>query len=424
MLAPVGKYAWPVVIALIFSGIYCATASERLGSPSANNHYVHLAHAWLNGRLDLGGPPPGTNDWACFDAETQRPCAANALRRPEPSHRWFVSFPPFPAVVLVPFVAAFGLDLHDRFVWALLAGLAPALLFVVLGALRQRGHSERTLKEDLLLTTIFGVGSVYYFCAVQGSVWFAAHVVASILICIYLYCAIDARHPIGAGLTVGLLFLTRPTAALLGVLFVLQVAHKRQARKLLWFAVPVVLLAGAAALHNVARFGDPTEFGHSFLQVRWRHRIETWGLFSYHYLPRNLAIFLASLPWLLKTAPFVKVSGHGLALWFTTPNLLWTVWPKRMPALGWHLWLALLPVALADLLYQNSGWVQFGYRFALDYLPLLIVLLAIGGRRFGKAFYLAALFAIAVNTFGAITFDRAHQYYDINANHNAIFQPD
>ena len=399
--------------------------------PSPNNHYVHLADAWLNGRLDLSGLPPGHNDWACFDSLDQEPCPVNIRRLPENlRYKWFVSFPPFPAVILSPFVAAFGTDLPDRLVWALFAGLAPALLFLLLGALRERGHSERSVREDLLLTTIFGVGSVFFFVAVQGTVWFAAHVVASALICLYLYAAIGARYPVVAGVAIGLLFLTRPTSVLLGSLFILQAfsVYKTEPalgmKRVLRYAAVAVVFAMIAAWHNYARFGDFTEFGHRFLQIRWRTRIETWGLFSTHYLPRNLTIFFASLPWWLGKAPWIRISGHGLALWFTTPNVLWTLWPKTRNALTAHLWLTLLPVALVDLMYQNSGWVQFGYRFALDYLTLLLVLLAIGNRRFGKLFYAAALFAIIVNTFGAITFDRAPQHYHISTDHSIIFQPD
>ena len=43
-----------------------------------------------------------------------------------------------------------------------------------------------------------------------------------------------------------------------------------------------------------ARFGT-LEFGHEHLTVGWRARIDKWGLISYHYLARNLAIVLASL---------------------------------------------------------------------------------------------------------------------------------
>ena len=176
--------------------------------------------------------------------------------------------------------------------------------------------------------------------------------------------------------------------------------------------------------HNLARFGDPLEFGHRFLQVRWRDRIETWGLFSLHYLPRNLTVFFLSLPWWLGQSPFVRISRHGLALWLTTPNLFWSVWPKRLDRTIVGLWLTVVVTALCTLLYQNTGWIQFGYRFSLDYLPLLFVLIALGGRRFGKAFVACAVFAVVVNTFGAVTFDRHHRFYDTDPTQQHIFQPD
>jgi len=81
-------------------------------------------------------------------------------------------------------------------------------------------------------------------------------------------------------------------------------------------------------------------------------------------------------------------------------------------------------IALLNLCYQNSGWIQFGYRFSLDYMPMLIVLLALGGRRFGPIFALVLAFAIAVNSFGAATFDRSWQFYDNDWTQNRLFQPD
>jgi hypothetical protein len=175
---------------------------------------------------------------------------------------------------------------------------------------------------------------------------------------------------------------------------------------------------------NQARFGDPFEFGHTYLQIRWRRRIETWGLFNYHYVAKNLAVVLTSLPWLSAAPPHLKISRHGLALWLTTPNLLYLLWPARMTPRSWALVAAVVPVALLDLAYQNSGWVQFGYRFSLDYLPLLFVLLALGGRRFGRLFVLLAIVAVIVNAFGAITFDRVHRFYDDDLTQSVVFQPD
>jgi hypothetical protein len=81
-------------------------------------------------------------------------------------------------------------------------------------------------------------------------------------------------------------------------------------------------------------------------------------------------------------------------------------------------------VALLDLCYQNSGWVQFAYRFSLDYAIALFVLLALGGVRFGKLFYALCAWSLLVNTFGALTFDRMERFYDGDPTQQVVFQPD
>jgi hypothetical protein len=57
-------------------------------------------------------------------------------------------------------------------------------------------------------------------------------------------------------------------------------------------------------------------------------------------------------------------------------------------------------------------------------MPFMMVLLALGARRFRVGFYLCMAFAVAVNAFGAATFDRAHRFYDDDRTQNRVFQPD
>jgi hypothetical protein len=436
----------PLLIWAATAAIYVAFTGARREGPTPDNHFVHLAQSLLNGQLGvLGNVPPGTNDWACYDTETQDICPPSAFSRPRDSQHWYVSFPPFPAIVILPAVAIFGPNISDALFWALFAGLGPALLFMLLRRLRESGRSDRNLRDDLLLTVLFAFGTVYFFVAVQGTVWFAAHIVGTSLIILYLYFAWDARHPALAGLMLGLAFMTRPTTAALAIFFAIEamrvtrtdgertselyrslkdVRFKEVVARYLMFAAPILVIGAIAMWMNEARWENPFEFGHRYLMIRWRDRIETWGLFNYHYLSKNLAVFLASLPWFSAHEPHVIISRHGLALWVTTPALLWVLWPKRVDATMVALYVSAGAVALWNLLYQNSGWIQFGYRFALDYLPLLFVLLALGNRRFGGGFIATMIFAIAINTFGAITFDRAHQFYDDDGSQDRLFQPD
>ena len=394
--------------------LLCA-APSTLREHTAWNHFALQAEAWWHGRLDLGGPPPaytGNNDFSHFDG------------------KWFVPFPPFPALLLVPAVglARSAQAVADGRFFLLLAGVAPALLFLALDKLSRFSRSERGEKENLLLTLAFAFGSVYFFSAEQGSVWYAAHVVGAALAALYLLAALEAERPLLAGIALALGFATRTPLLFAAPLFLLELFRARHpdgltalrtprdawsgldrrgfSRDAARFALPIAVVFALTLAHNAARFGDPFEVGYRYLDVVWRSRIEKWGLFGYHYLGRNLGVVTSSLPWLGDSDAPIRISAHGLALWLTTPAYLWLIWPRRTPAPHFALALTAALTALPTLLYQNTGWVQFGYRFSNDYAVFLFALLAVGGRRFGPAFWAVTLFAVALNGFGALTFDR------------------
>jgi len=410
------------VYALVTVACFLTVARDRLHTHTPANHFALLADAWLHGHLDLGGPPPaytGNNDFAFHDG------------------KHFVSFPPFPALLLVPFVKlAGGADkLKDGQVFLWFAGVGPAFLFLALEKLRATGRSSRTLFENGALAVLFALGTVYWFSAVQGTVWFAAHVVGAALACIYVYASIDAAHPLVAGLCLCLGFATRTPLGFAFPFFAYEAwrasrSHDRPLARLaqrgILFAAPAAFVLALLLWHNRARFGDAFEFGHRYLTIVWRGRIEKWGLFSYHYLGRNLAVVLTNLPFSrTQGAPF-QINVHGLALWLTTPLYAWALWPKRTGATFWALAATALAVAAPSLLYQNSGWIQFGYRFSNDFAPFLFVMIALGARRFSPPFWILAAWSIAVNLFGAATFDRteAARFYFVDGSQKILHQPD
>lgn len=381
------------------------------------NHFALLADAWRHGRLDLGGPPPaytGNNDFSHVGG------------------KWYVVFPPFPALLLLPLVALASDPARvadgQFFLW--LAGLAPALLFLGLEKLRRFGRSELGERANVGLTLSFAFGSVYFFSAEQGTVWFAAHVVGAALSAAYLLFALEAERPWLAGLALGLGFATRTPLLFAAPLFVLEAWRTSRAhltRSLLAFATPIAAVALLTFWHNQRRFGDPFEVGYRYLGVAWQHRIEKWGLFGYHYLAKNLGVVLTSLPFSTPGAPTrFQINEHGLALWLTTPLYLWLIWPPRAAVPQRALWLTVLCVALPTLLYQNTGWLQFGYRFSNDYAVFLFALLAVGGYRFGRLFQAAALVGVLINAFGAWTFGRPEYtaYYFQDNTQRIVYQPD
>lgn len=419
----------PLIMFVAGLVVFGAVSWDRLATHSRDNHYVYLADAMLDGRLHIDGKPPHRNDWAEYE------------------DKWYVSFPPLPAILMLPGVAIWGLDFNDRAFSLLFAAAGPALLLLLLQLLAARGRLDRRPWELWLIASLYGAGTVYFFCAVQGSVWYTAHMVGGVMLLAYLIAALDARHPLLAGLFLGLAFACRPPMLLAFPFFLYELLRAaapdrspalgawlkralgalgaaRAARTVLLFGLPVVAVLGALMWLNASRFDDPFEFGHRYLQVIQAPRIVKWGLFHYHYLPRNLAATLASLPWLSVEAPHLKISLHGLAVWFTTPALLWVLWPRERSRGYALLAITATMVALPSLLYQNTGWVQFGQRFSLDYTPLLLLMIALGHRKLGKLFAAAVAFAILVNLFGAVTFDRHQEFYAWGKHKHEIFQPD
>jgi hypothetical protein len=423
------------IYAIVTIVLWATTARERLVQHTPFNHFALLADAWIHGRLDLGGQPPaytGYNDFAVFQG------------------RYYISFPPFPAVLLVPLVKLAGSPerVRDGQLFLALAGVGPSVLFLALEALRRAGRSPRSELANAALALLFAFGTVYWFSAVQGTVWFAAHVVGVALACTYIFCSIDARHPFLAGLSLGLAFATRTPLGFAFPLFIYEAFRisrrddppsgatltlrlagadvRSLAVRLILFGAPAAAVLGAVLWHNHARFGDPFEFGHRLLDVAWRARMEKWGLFSYHYLGRNLAVVLTSLPYTnVPGAPF-QINAHGIALWLTTPLYAWALWPRRAGGLFKALAVTAAAVALPSLLYQNSGWIQFGYRFSNDFAPFLFLMIALSGRRFGAAFWAAGAFAVVVNGFGAISFQRAgyERFYYLDRTQKVLHQPD
>ncbi len=438
-----------LAVYVVAAVVYALFAGARLREHSPDNHFAYLADAYLHGtlsvRCDPGVVAPGEtcppggggNDWARYN------------------DRWFVAFPSFPAVLYMPFVAAFGRNFPNRIVDVLLAGLAPALLYLFFEKLSRKGLSARSWRENLALTALFAFGSVYFFTAVQGSVWFVAHVVGCALGAAYLIAAVECERPALAGALLGLMFHTR-TSMLFGALFfgmealrthrkppaaedegslevspltrawrwVARTDWRAAAKPVARFALPVLAFIALYMLLNKRRFDSWTDPGYRYLQIRWQARINRWGLFNYHYLSRNLAVALALLPWATRAAPFVQISRHGLALWVTTPHYLELARPARRTDLAWSLGVTAAVIAAIDLFYQNSGWVQFGYRFSNDYALFLVALIAVTGRRVGRTWVALLAIAIAVNAFGAATFDRANNIYLGDNDSQGMFQPD
>ena len=437
-------------IAALFFGlglaVFAAFAGPRLLSHSSDNHFVYLADAFLHGQAELTRRPHHQNDWASYEvlevtgatAEqhgspvkgffTKRGGKPNEFRtlagedidippadRGTSTRKDFVSFPPFPGVLMIPFVAIAGYGANDVVFTVLFAALNVALVYLLLRRWAALGYSARSETDDRWLTVLFAFGSAHLWCAVLGQVWFTALIVGVTCHLAYLHCALDARRPLLAGLALAAGFATRTPLLFASVFFLHQLLWPASGerpsrdvlvRKLALFAAPCVVVGGLLLAYNYARFENPAEFGHTYLANGTIARIRDFGLFNLEFLSRNLTAALTLLPSIDGTYPYLHLSKHGMSLLLTTPALIWLLWPMRSNALMRSFAVAGVAVAVPIFFYQNTGWEQFGFRFSLDFMPYLVGALAVGGRPINRRFKTLIIAGVLVNALGAVTFKR------------------
>ena len=148
-------------------------------------------------------------------------------------------------------------------------------------------------------------------------------------------------------------------------------------------AVRILLLCA----YNYERFGNIAEtgFGKAVLYRDVLYQARSAGLFSLVHVPKNLFMMLLQGPQPVggdSTAilrfPYVQPSQWGMGLFFTSPALLYVFRARFREILVKACWIATLTLLVPILTYYGIGYLQFGYRYALDFMPFLIVLAARG----------------------------------------------
>jgi len=374
------------------------------------NHFAWQAQAWLDGRFSIEYPVaasaagPGNDYFNDVIPVTD----ADGL----PTGRGMIPFPPLPAVLLLPFVAALGVTVDQVLLAVIVGALDVAAVFWVLGRLGIRPALR------FLLALFAGAGTALWYAASLGSTWYFAHVVAVGLALLAVGLALDgaaraARDPaarqgfldvrqLAAGLLLGLAATSRLTVAL-GFLFLLLVGgaadRRRWASTAIGMAIPILGLLAYNLAATGSVFSPVYEALYRYEVVAYPHLgyNGAWSLQDVRYIPGNLALMLfstptlmppcdpgvARMPWSAVGCSWAVPEQTGMSLLLTSPAYL-----LALPALA--LWrdrrvagalLATLAIALVNLAHFSQGWVQFGYRFSLDFAPFLLVAVALGAER-------------------------------------------
>lgn len=381
----------------------------RTQSP-AMAYFDHLAAAFLRGELHLA-TPPATYDLTLYEG------------------RWYVPFPPLPALLMLPFVAILGLPQMNTVIFmAVVAALNVMLCYLLIRALATRGWSKLGRRGALWLTVLFGWGSVHWYMSTLGSVWFVSQLSTVTFVLLATMLAVSVRSlslaALCAGSGLALAMLARPPVAVLwpllfGVLLQracesvrdspARVRTSARAHLAVLSLAPMCAAVVALMLYNHARFGNFLDFGYLNQNVAGvlLDDLRTYGQFNLRFWPRNAWAMLTAFPQFDPTTRVLAPNPYGMSLLLTTPALVYLVRAVRRTAQAFVIvgaWVAAALMAAVLLSYYNTGAAQFGYRFSLDFMTPVIVLLACSLPRVSVLMRALIVVGVAVNAYGVVWF--------------------
>lgn len=367
--------------------LYAASSGTRLKNLAGQGHYLTLAGWMLEGRVSSATRPPG-EDVVEHDG------------------RYFIAFPPLPALLMLP-LAALGSRAANPVLFTAAFG---ALNVVLVGSLLRRGLPRlgRPVEPGLVgwMTLAFALGTAHWYSAAAGTVWHTSQVCGLTFVLLAVFEALGrGRLPV-CGLLLGLAMAARPPLALALPFFaplVFAAGPRRAAGPALALLSPLGLCLLSLLLYNEARFGAWLDFGYTRMDVGPVLRpFLDQGLFGLTHLPRNLFYALLHFPAPRGRFPFFALDPMGNSLLFTSPFLFGAFLKKPAGAWGAGAALAALAVLGVNLLYFSTGYAQFGYRYALDAMPFLVLLAAAGFARATPLLKGLALWAALVNLLGML----------------------
>ena len=355
--------------------------------------YSLQAMSWLSGRLDMGK----NYEW---------------LELAVYNGKYYLSFPPLPSVVMLPFVLLFGEKTPSNLVSALYGIFTAMIAYKILKkAGMKRGGA-------VFFAIAYVWGSNMLWLRTSGGVWFLAQGLNMLLLtaCVYFE---QQKMQMAAYAMAALAVGCRPFSVcmFLPLMAYFYTADKDRPRadrirgQIRSLIIPA-FIALCYMLYNYVRFGNVLEFGHNYLP---EFTESEKGQFSLSYILPNLYNLLLRPVTLRADLTLEYPLFDGFMFYIANPMfLIWfaavvkDVRQKKLDAVRLCIVIAVLIELLLLCAHKTLGGWQFGARYTVDMLPMALMYLLLKKDEPGgiSAFIMAA--GMMFNLYGALAMTMLH----------------
>ena len=357
-----GKIIFFILISLIT--LYATYLYLTVGQRGFDDGLVRLSEQFLKGRMDLPVLNSPSRDVSSYN------------------NNFYLYFGPLSSIILMPFALIFG----STFPQVSIGVLSMVVSFIAVYGIAK--HFKFSSIDRLWLSLFFVFSTVLFSSSVINITAYQVEAlgVPFILFAILLY--LKKRNGLLIGICIALAILTRFTLVLSVVFFFVELLQKRMAfRQFTLLLIPVIVALGLLGAYNKQRFNSVFETGYNYSTTKADHPIGKnlkYNDKNLRHIPANLYSFLIMAPEpLLKDKdgafflrfPYLKANPWGIAIWFTSPLFVYLLVHFKKGVHTSSAGVATILLALPVFVWYSIGYAQFGYRYALDFLPFLFLLL-------------------------------------------------
>lgn len=397
---------WLAVLATLATYVYFGSAG-RLSFPLVTweqSYYASLTEGFLRGQLAMAHEPPARL------AALQNPYSLRERRQAGIrvlydavyyEGKYQLYFSAVPAILMfLPVRLVFGSYPSEPLVTTVFASIA-FLLFVL--TLRRVLAGRRTFVPFWIWILALGIGNVIPYVLVRAAVYQVPIACALMFTAAWWYWLVrlfETRSLLAVawmGLFVALAIASRPNLLVLALPAALALLVFRGTelwrKALVMFALPLLLVAAAAGLYNMARFGSPLQIGYDYMLTE--NPSTMCSLTDGRELARlanGVVHYLFWPPSIDGQFPFLAAQVHRL-----DPAISYRGRPEQVigaaiasPLVLLGTWFALVlprknrwrdPRMRSGLLLLFSGWLVLlslsscawvTARYSLDFVPLLL----------------------------------------------------
>ena len=223
---------------------------------------------------------------------------------------------------------------------------------------------------------VASLGNIIWFLASNGSVVYLGQISAYLFLTLTIYESLNKKRLPLLIFYFSFAFLSRLQVGL-ALPFIIYLNRERfkNLKKLISFGLGITFFVILYGIYNYLRFGSFFQTGYGLIPGVLNEPWYGGSLFGTDHIISNLKVMFTSLPIIKKSFPFIEPSWGGLSIWITSPVFIYVLRANLKNIQNIIAWFSIILIAIVIFVHGGTGFTQFGYRYAVDFYPLILYLI-------------------------------------------------